>query len=109
MGLSVCPAATVAAPVERVWELLSEPTLYDEWWDARTERITPEGKAAPGQMLYAKTSALGRQWDVTLRVEAVNPEKHQIQLNIGLPLGSVNHATITCHALDAATSRVQFG
>jgi hypothetical protein len=109
MGLAVCPAAIVAAPVESVWELLSEPTLYDEWWDAHTERIVPEGKAAPGQVLYAKTSALGRKWDVTLRFEMVNPEQHQIQLHVTLPLGIVNHATITCTALDTASCRVQYG
>ena len=109
MGFTVCPAAVVAAPVECVWELLAEPALYDQWWDARMERIVPDGKAAPGQMLYGKTAALGRKWDVTLRVEQVNPEKHQIQLHVTLPLGTINHATITGTAIDATSSRVAFG
>ena len=30
MGLTVCPAAVVAAPVESVWELLSAPALRDD-------------------------------------------------------------------------------
>ena len=109
MGLTICPTAIVAAPVESVWELLSEPTLYDQWWDARMERIVPEGKASPGQMLSATTSALGRKWDVTLKVEAVNPEKHQIQLHVTLPLGIVNDATITGTAIGTASCRVQYG
>ena len=109
MGFTVCPAAVVAAPVENVWELLSEPTLYDLWWDATTERIVPEGKAVPGQVLYAKTSGLGRKWNVTLRVEMVNPERHQIRLHVTLPLGTINQTTITCTPLDAVSCRVQFG
>ena len=109
MGFTICPAAVVAAPVESVWELLSEPKLYDEWWDAHTERIVPEGKASPGQVLSAKTSGLGRTWYVTLRVETVNPEKHQIQLHVTLPLGIVNQATITGTAIDTASCRVQYG
>jgi hypothetical protein len=109
MGFTICPVAVVAAPVESVWELLWEPTLYDEWWDARTQRIMPEGKASPGQVLSAQTSALGRKWDVTLRVEMVNPEKHQIPLHITLPLGLVNDATIACTALDPSSCRVQYG
>jgi uncharacterized protein YndB with AHSA1/START domain len=109
MGLTLCPAAVVAAPVESVWELLSEPSLYDEWWDASTERIVPEGQAVPGQMLSATTWALGKKWDVTLRVEMVKPEKHQIQLHVTLPLGIVNDATITCTAIDTASCRVQYG
>jgi hypothetical protein len=109
MGFSICPATNVAAPVETLWELVSDLTQFDTWWDARTVRIVPEGKASPGQMLYAKTSALGRTWDVTLRVDAVRPEKHQIQFHISLPLGLINDNTITCAALDSTSCRMQFG
>lgn len=109
MGLSVCPAAVVAAPVERVCALLSDPTRYDEWWDARTERIEPEGNAVPGQVVATKTSALGRTWDVTLRVEQVNPAQHQVRLRVSLPLGIVNNATITGTPLDSTSCRVQYG
>jgi uncharacterized protein YndB with AHSA1/START domain len=109
MGFTICPRAVVAAPVESVWELLSEPTLYDEWWDAHTERIVPEGKASPAQTVYAKTSAFGRKWEVTLRVEKVDPEKHQIQFHITLPFGTINQQTTTCTAIDATSCRVQFG
>ena len=109
MGINICPAAVIAAPVESVWELLFDPTLYDEWWDARTERIVPEGKASPGQVVYAKTAALGRKWDVTLRIEMVNSKKHQIQFHIELPLGTINHQTTTCSAINASSTRVQFG
>lgn len=109
MGFSVCPATSVAAPVETVWALLSDLTQFDVWWDAHTERIVPEGAASPGQMLYAKTSAFGRTWDVTLLVTAVRPEKHQIQFHISLPLGLINDNTITCAALDSTSSRMQFG
>jgi hypothetical protein len=109
MGLSVCPSAVVAAPVESVWELLVDPTLYDTWWDARTDRIVPMARAVPGQVLYAKATGLGRTWDVTLTVNAVNPEKHQIQMRVTLPLGMINDTTLTCSPLDASSSRLQFG
>ena len=109
MVLTICPAEVVAAPVETVWEIVSETARYDDWWDARTERVVPEGETLPGQVVYAKTSAFGRTWDVTLRVERVDPEKHQIQLHIALPLGIINDETITMAAIDAASCRVQFG
>src|SRR5690242_17843950 len=85
MGVSVCPSAVVQAPVDAVWELLSEPVLFDEWWDARTERIVPQGKASPGQVLYGTTRGLGRKWDVILSIEGVNPEKHRLQFLATLP------------------------
>lgn len=40
MSITLCSAAVVAALVESVWELLSEPTLRDEWWDARAHETT---------------------------------------------------------------------
>ncbi len=36
MAFSTCPIAVVKAPAERVWNLLSEPVNYDQWWDAQT-------------------------------------------------------------------------
>src|SRR5690242_7676869 len=109
MAVTACPAAAVAAPVENVWELLYEPTLYDEWWDMRTERIVPEGKASPGQLLHGKTRGLGRDWNVNIKIETVNPQKHRVQFLASLPLGTVNHATITGTPIDSTSSRVQFG
>jgi uncharacterized protein YndB with AHSA1/START domain len=108
MSFSFCPAAVVAAPVESVWELLWDPTLRDEWWDVRTERIVPEGVASPGQVLYLKTSALGRQLHATLSIVMVDPEKHQIQWDLSAP-GLINHQTTTCTAIDAVSCRVQYG
>ncbi len=102
MGINVCPAAVVAAPVESVWEILSNTKLYEEWWEARAERIVPEGEAVPGQMIYLAPSALGRKWMVTLRIERVHPEKHQIQFR-GELLGGISQNTITCTAIDAAS------
>ncbi len=109
MAFNFCPADVVAAPVESVWELVSDPTLYDEWWDAHIERITPGGNASPGQVMHAKTSQFGRQWDLTIRVVNVNPERHQIQLHVNLPLDTINDATITITPIDTASCRLQFG
>ena len=108
MGFNICPAAVVAAPVETVWELLDDPVRLDEWWDARTVRIVPEGKASPGQVVYARASAFGLKKDVTLRVERVDPEKHQIQWTLS-GFGVINHQTTTCTAIDAFSCFVQYG
>ncbi len=108
MGINVCPAAVVAAPIESVWEILSDTTLYEEWWEARAERIVPEGKAVPGQMIYLATTGLGRKWVMTLRIERVNAEKHQIEFH-GELLGGISRNTITCAAIDASSCRVQYG
>lgn len=107
MGVSVCPVATVRAPVERVWSFLSEPANYALWWDARS--IVPEGPAFPGQKIYAQTTALGKNWNVNVMVEELDEAKHQIHLTTVLPWGITVHNHITCIALDYARCRVSFG
>ncbi len=132
MPVSVCPAAIVAAPVEDLWELLAQPSRYEEWADFQTERIEPEGPTVEGQTIYGSSSAFGKRWDVTLHIEKVNPGKHQVlpiepadsqsrrdsavagshfkvQFTVKLPLGIVDHVTITCTPIDAASCRVQYG
>lgn len=37
MGLSACPAAVVATPVEIVWEFLAHPARYAEWIDGQVD------------------------------------------------------------------------
>ena len=46
MGLTVCPSAIVAAPVELVWENLVQWERYSEWFsaDLQVERSEPERK-----------------------------------------------------------------
>ncbi|HEX9038639.1 MAG TPA: SRPBCC family protein [Ktedonobacterales bacterium] len=109
MPITACPATRVAAPVEYVWELLSDLRLYDLWWDARMRRIAPEGAAAPGQLAYATTRGLGRTWDVSFKVNEVDPVKHRVRIDAALPLGVVNHATITATPIDEISSHLAFG
>jgi uncharacterized protein YndB with AHSA1/START domain len=109
MPVSVCPAAIVAAPVEDVWELLAQPSRYEEWADIHIERIVPEGPTVEGQTIYGSSSEFGKRWNVTLHIEKVNPDKHRVQFTVKLPFGIVDHVTITCTPIDAASCRVQYG
>ena len=109
MSLSTCPIATVHAPIERAWHLLSDPARYDLWWDAQTRSIVPEGPAKVGQKIYAQTKGLGKQWDVKIVVEMVDQAKHQIHLKTMLPLGITGYNHITCTPLDNTSCRVSFG
>ena len=73
MSITICPTGVVAAPVETVWELLSDPVLRDTWWHARTERVVPEGKASAGQVIYLK-NPLGRHGTLKVEAESVIPK-----------------------------------
>ncbi len=109
MGLSVCPIAVVAAPVELVWANLVQWERYSEWADVFVERREPAGPAAAGQTIDFAGKALGRTWRFTFKVEEVNPERHQLDLHVIFPFGLQEKPHIACYPIDAATCRVQYG
>lgn len=110
MTQSVCPAATIAAPLDTVWALITNAAVYDSWWDATADRIVPEGPAVPGQVVYAHASLLGIiHPTVTVTVERVDAEKHRIDLTTRLPLGITAHNHLACAAVAQDTTWLQFG
>ena len=109
MSVSACPVATIHAPAERVWRLLSQPDNYALWYDAQTLSITPEGPAKPGQQIRAQTTAFGRRWPIGIRVEMVDESKRQIRFRTALPLGITGDNHLSCVPLDEANCRVSFG
>ena len=109
MGLTVCPAAVVAAPVEVVWGNLVQWERYSEWADVQVERSEPEGPATVGQTIYFTGKAFGRTLHFIFKVEEVNPERHQLGLHGFLLLGLQGEAHISCTPIDTTTCRVQYG
>ena len=109
MSLTVCPTDTVAAPVEVVWQILTQPAYYSTWADAELERIEPEGPAVVGQTVHFTSKGLGLKWHIVFKIEKVNAEKHQLGLYAVFPLGLQMRPHISCTPIDANSSRVQYG
>lgn len=107
--MHVGPAATINAPVELVWGLLSDPVGYGTWADSRVDAVSPPGSAQPGQVLTISARGLGKRWVVTNTVESVNSERHQTEFRVALPFGIAERSQISCAALDAHSCLVRFG
>jgi uncharacterized protein YndB with AHSA1/START domain len=110
-AVSVCPAAVVNTPVERVWTVLLDSEHYGKWADARFTRFDPPGPAAVGQLMWAN----GREFGITLplqvrlQVESIDPDNHRIVFDVDLPFGVKERTTITGTRIDEQTTRVQYG
>jgi uncharacterized protein YndB with AHSA1/START domain len=109
MALNVCPADTVRAPVERVWELLMQPAGYGRFWDFTVEGVEPEGPAVAGQRLVGWTRALCRRWRFEGEIQEVNAARHQILFRMSLPLGIVSKNRIMCARVDEKNCTLRFG
>jgi hypothetical protein len=109
MGLSVCPTAAVAAPVEVVWANLVLWERYAAWADVQGERVEPEAPITAGQTIYFTGRSLGRTWHFKFKVEEVDAERHQLGPHVVFPFGLQEKPHIACTPLDANTCRVQYG
>jgi ligand-binding SRPBCC domain-containing protein len=109
MSLATCPTAVVDAPIERVWNMLSQPSMYDQWWNAHTHTIAPEGTAHAGQLIHARTIEFGKTWDVRIVVERVDELRHTLDLTTRGPLGITVRNHIVCTPMDDSRTRVSFG
>jgi len=109
MGLSVCPSAVVAAPVGRVWDLLTSPEGFDTWADATLVAAEPHGAAQPGQQIQLVTGALGLKFAVTIDVLDVDAQSHRLRFLVHLPFGVVNDETVTMTDTEEGRTLVRFG
>jgi ligand-binding SRPBCC domain-containing protein len=109
MSISVCPIATINAPIEKVWRFVSEPNNYTFWWNGETRSIIPEGYAEAGQKIYAQTAEFGRKWNVNLIIDGVDEARHHIDLTTMLPFGITVQNHISCFRIDKTSCRVSFG
>ena len=109
MTISVCPIATVEAPLGVAWRVLTDSESYGDWWNARLERVEPSGAAREGQIVHASTRAIGRAWPVTVRVLGVDHDRHVLDLQTALPLGITVRNHIVVAALGPSRCRLTFG
>lgn len=109
MPVNVCPADQVQAPIELVWDLLTHPAKYGEFWDLTVERVEPDGPAAPGQRLTGWSRAMCRRWHFEGQINEVDALRHVIRFRMSLPLGIVGDNRLMCSPLDDRTCFVRYG
>ncbi len=107
MPPTACPTCIADASIEVAWSLF-HPRQLDEWWDAKTRRVTPEGPLAVGQKVEAATGPLGI-FAVTAVVLEVDAVGHRLRMVIRLPFGMINDETVTVVALGPDRCRISFG
>ena len=68
---------TIAAPIERVFELLSSPEQTPQWLvGVRSVKILTPGEIQVGSETLSSVDALGRSWEARGRCVALEPPNH---------------------------------
>ena len=87
--LLVRARASLSAPPERVWELLSDTTRYAEWVAGTDEVTRSDGPARAGST-YDEVNPILGSWKARSRwtVTEFDPPRRQVHRAEGLPLTS---------------------
>jgi ligand-binding SRPBCC domain-containing protein len=109
MTVTVCPAATINAPIERVWQLLMDPRKWTEWSTGRLEAARPDGPLHAGQQLHFSSRAFGRRWHAVTTVTSVEVQRHSLDVEVSVPFGIVNNEHLSVVSLPDGRTHVQFG
>ena len=84
--IEVTASETVAAPPERVWELMSDTSRYAEWVEGTAEVTRTDGPAKPGST-YDEVNPLVGPWKARTRwtVTEFEPPRRQVHRGEGIP------------------------
>lgn len=103
-----CPTALVDAPVEIVWELLTDPGGWPSFYDLRVKRVLPLGFARIGQLVVGETGPGWLHLAVTATFTAIDVPSRSLALDIQLPLGIAVKEELTCAVISAHQCRVNY-
>ena len=96
MEYSSCPTDLVRASASVVWDLLTNPAGWGEFFDIRITRLCPEGPAAVGQKIYGETGPSILHLKVEFEVRKIDPEQYRLDLAIRLPFRLAVQETVNC-------------
>ena len=109
MIVTACPMAVAQAPVDVVWETLTDVERMDDWADGEVVAVSPPGRAHPGQRIDLAQRDLVVPLTAWIQVLEVDAAAHRVRWDAHLPLiGVVNHQTTTLVPADGGTL-IRFG
>jgi hypothetical protein len=103
-----CPTGLVNAPIDVVWNLLTDPAGWPSFFDIRVIHIVPPGRAVVGQRICGESGPKIFHLAVTFEYTEIDASRRTIGLNIQLPLGITVRENLSCSAVDDRQCRVNY-
>ena len=105
MSFQTCPTDIVEASVEKIWELVTTPDLYESWVDAKLLE-GPDRPLVAGDRLVLG-AGLWHRMKVLFDIVELAP-REQVVIDARLPFGLVNHEVLRISPLGPRKCRVTF-
>jgi len=103
MSIVACPTDVVAAPAERVWELLADASSLARWTGTRLVEGPERPLQAGDRIVYGAGPGLRAIFQV---LEVV--PRQTLRVDVAMSFGIVNHEVIQLAAIDDTRTRVTF-
>jgi hypothetical protein len=98
----------IEAPIETVWDLLTNPAGWGGFYDMRVVKVDPPGPMTAGQRLIGETGPRWLHLDITFEFTRIDPEQHKLEFVGQLPFGLKVHEALDCTPLDGQRCRVNY-
>jgi Polyketide cyclase / dehydrase and lipid transport len=105
---SSCPTSTVNAPVEIVWELLTRPETWGDFYDVRVTSVEPAGPAVVGQTVFAESGPRLLHLALEFRFTKVDAVNFELGLDVKLPFGVTLREDLNCAPIGQEECRVNY-
>jgi hypothetical protein len=103
-----CPTEVVNAPIEVVWNLLTNPAGWGGFFDLRVVGVEPAGQAQVGQRVRGETWSRSLHLKVGFKFTEIDAERHRLVFDVELPFGIRVREEIDYASVSAVSCRVNY-
>jgi hypothetical protein len=108
MNYVSCPTSIVNAPVELVWQLLTSPEGWGDFYNVRITAVDPAGPAVVGQTVFAESGPEFLHLKLQFRFMEIDVLNYKLGLDARFPFGVTVRENMTCVPLGQKQCRVNY-
>jgi hypothetical protein len=103
-----CPTAIIQTPIGIVWDLLTRPEGWGEFYDVRVTSVEPAGWAVTGQTVFAESGPRLLHLALEFRFTKVDAAKYELGLDVRMPFGITVREELNCVPVGQDRCRVNY-
>jgi hypothetical protein len=107
-AFAACPTQVVEAPINIVWNLLTNFAGWGDFYDVRVLRVEPPGVAVVGQRMFGESGPRWLHIGVSFQFALIDEANHKLEFDVRLPLGLTVHEVLDCVPLASERCRVNY-
>jgi len=105
---AACPTEIVEAPIEVVWNLLTNIESWGDFYDVRVIGVEPAGPAIVGQRMLGESGPRWLHIGISFEFVLIDEPHHKLEFDVRMPLALSVHEELDCIPLTSERCRVNY-